>query len=141
MNTRDIERILQRYAPLFRGVFSCDTLPSSGRGLMVSNTDPHDQPGSHWIAIYIDDEGKHGEYFDSLGRAPGAIFRNYMDRHCENWTFNEKQLQSIASRFCGHYCVFYCLCRCRGINMRAVASSFTNDTGFNDVLVHELICH
>jgi len=31
------------------------------------------------------------------------------------WNFNDSQLQSVASRFCGHYCVFYCIFRSRDI--------------------------
>ena len=57
-------------------------------------------PGEHWIAIYVDDGGRYGEYFDLLGRQPTATF----GEHCREWTFNCKQLQSITSRFCGHYC-------------------------------------
>jgi len=89
---------------MFRGVFSCDTLPETlVYGLIVCNTDPHDKPGEHWIAMYID--GGRGEYFDSFGRAPAKVFKDYLNRYCNTWIFNERQLQSICSRFCGHYCV------------------------------------
>ena len=140
MNATQIERVLSSCKPLFRGVYSCDNLPRDGRGLMVVNTDPSDRPGEHWIAIYIDAGGQRGEYFDSLGREPYATFRDYMNRHCEYWTFNDKRLQSIASRFCGHYCIYYCKLRCRNIDMRRIVSRFSNDTGFNDVLVHGFVC-
>jgi len=45
-----------------------------------------------------------------------------------------------VSRFCGHYCVLYCILRSRGIDMHSIVSSFTRDTGFNDVLVHGFVC-
>ena len=32
----------------------------------VVNTDPSDQPGSHWVALYYDGLGQF-EYFDSFG--------------------------------------------------------------------------
>jgi len=51
-------------------------------------------PGEHWIAIYVDDDGRYGEYFDSFGRAPTEVFERYMNEHCSEWTFNRKQLQS-----------------------------------------------
>jgi hypothetical protein len=139
MNTRDIERALKRCGPKFRGVFSCDRLPA-GRGLMVCNTDPHDKPGKHWIAINIDADGRHGEYFDSLGQPPSTTFERFLNERCEEWIFNERQLQSVISRFCGHYCVYYCMLRSRGIDMRRVVNQFTDDTGFNDVLVHGFVC-
>jgi len=57
----------------------------------MCNTDPCSMPGEHWIAIYVDDDGHHGEYFDST-----------------TWTLRERtlprKLQSITSRFCTHYC-------------------------------------
>lgn len=138
MNSLEIERILSANCVLFRGVFSCDTLPDRVRGLIVCNTDPHDKPGEHWIAMYIDDD--HGEYFDSFGRVPPKVFKDYLNRNCKYWIFNDKQLQSICSRFCGHYCIYYCTLKCRGFDLRRIVSSLTNDTGFNDVLVHGFIC-
>jgi len=139
MNTLLIERILNANCLTFCGVFSCDTLPSGNvKGLLVCNTDPHDKPGEHWIAMNID--GDRGEYFDSFGRAPSRVFKNYLNRHCKHWIFNERQLQSICSRFCGHYCVYYCLLSSKGLDLRRIVASFSNDTGFNDVLVHGFIC-
>jgi hypothetical protein len=138
MNTDQIDRILKRNIGNFDGVFSRDRLPVKPR-LLVCNTDPSNRPGQHWIAIYVGEDGR-GEYFDSLACEPLDTFRRYMDRHCLNWTCNDRQLQSVVSRFCGHYCIYYCLLRSRGLDMRRIVSSFTNDTGFNDVLVHAFIC-
>ena len=42
-------------------------------------------PGEHWIAIYVDDDGHYGEYFDSLGRAATRQFEHYMNEHCREW--------------------------------------------------------
>jgi len=62
-----------------------------------------------------------------------------MNRHCVSWTFNDRQLQSI-SKFCGYYCVYFCVRRSRGVDMRKIVRSFTNVTGLNDVLVHAYVC-
>jgi len=138
MNTDEIERIVRCHVTYFDGVFSADTLPAKPR-LLICNTDPSHRPGRHWICIHIEDG--HGEFFDSLGRRPNELFERYMNRHCaSSWIFNDRQLQSVVSKFCGHYCTCYCICRNRGIDMRKFVSSFTSDTGFNDVLVHALIC-
>jgi len=119
MNSYDIERILKANSSSFRGVFSCDTLPESNvKELMVCNTDPHDKPGEHRITMYLD--GQRGEYFDSFGRPPAKVFKDYMNRYCKYWTFNERQLQSICSRFCGHYCVYHCLLRASSVEMRRI---------------------
>ena len=136
MNTYELERVIRQYVKRFDGVFSSDRLPTKPR-LLVCNTDPSDMPGAHWIAIYVDDDGHYGEYFDSLGREPARVFERYMNEHCREWTFNRKQLQSITSRFCGHYCACFCILRSSGFHMLRY---FTDDTGLNDVVVHELIC-
>ena len=135
MNNLEIERIL---SGKICGVYSCDTLPENARGLIVCNTDPHDRPGEHWVAMYVD--GERGEFFDSFGRPPTRVFKDFMNFNCKHWIFNERQLQSICSRFCGHYCVYYCILRSRGFDLRKISRIFTNDTGFNDVIVHGFIC-
>ena len=48
-------------APYFAGVFPSDRLPARPvderpRGYMV-NIDTHDQPGSHWVALWTHDGG------------------------------------------------------------------------------------
>ena len=137
MNTQQIERFLRQRLPDFNGVFSIDTLPEHPR-LLVCNTDPSNEPGRHWVAICVRD-GR-GEFFDSFGRAPNAIFERYLNRHCWYWTFNDRRLQSIVSKFCGHYCIYYCVLSSIGIDMRRIVSSLTSDTGLNDVLVHGFVC-
>jgi len=56
----------------------------------------------HWIAIFVDDDGHYGEYFDSMGLALIRLFERYMNEHCCEWVYNRKQLQSITSGFRGH---------------------------------------
>ena len=142
MNTAQIDQILRR-DPIcrrrFQGVFSVDTLPAQPR-LLVCNTDPSNQPGTHWIAISVDGRTGRGEYFDSFGRSPTGVFKAYMNRHCTVWTCNRRQLQSIISSFCGFYCCVYCLLRSRDMTLNNIVSCFTRDTGFNDYIVHDLIC-
>jgi hypothetical protein len=138
MNTKVIARLLAKEVR-FQGVFSVDTLPNNPR-LLVCNTDPSTKPGDHWIAIHVDDNGR-GEYFDSCGRSPNEHFNRYMNANCISWTFNVKQLQSVVSAFCGFYVVVYCKFKGRGLDMSIIILMFTSDTGFNDILVHRLICN
>lgn len=146
MNGKRIESILRkdpRCTLMFVGVFACDRLPtwsnSDGPILMICNTDPHDKPGKHWIAIYIENSS-YGEYFDSFGRPPEPPFERFLNQHCARWIFNDIQLQSIISQFCGHYCIFYCMHRCRDRNINAITNMLTLDTGLNDYLVHNFVC-
>ena len=116
MNSEDIQRAVGRQVRRFDGVFAADRLPNDPC-LLVCNTDPSHSPGENWVAIYVDEEGRYGEYFDSFGRPPPVTFRRYLDLDiaCIGpiWSYNDVQLQSVASRFCGHYCVLYCILRSR----------------------------
>jgi len=132
MNTQQIDSIVRPYERRFDGVFSADRVPDNPR-LLVCNTDPAHRPGEHWVVMYVD------EYFGYLGRPPPVAFRRYLDIHCRYWSYNDRQLQSVVSRFCGHYCVFYCILRSCGMDMRGIVP-ISSDTGFNDVLVHGFIC-
>ena len=139
INGEQIKRLL-RNTRQFDGVFSSDTLPSWPR-LLVNNTDPSHRNGTHWICIYVDGENGTGEYFDFLGRAPNETFHRYMNAVCSSsWTYNSRQLQSILSAFCGHYCVYFCALRSGGLSMSNIVATFSNDTAFNDYYVHSFSC-
>ena len=140
MNTDLLDRTIRLYAKRFDGVFSSDRLPTKPR-LLVCNTDPSDESGKHWIAIYVNDDEYYGEYFDWLGCAPTRTFERYMNKRCREWIYNSKQLQSIVSRFCGHFCACFCILRSRGVDLRRFLCYFTRDTGLKDVIVHELMCN
>jgi len=139
MNTVDLDRLISRYVKRFDRVFSSDRLPPNPR-MLVSNTHPSDKPGEHWVVIYISDDGGYGEFFDSFGCSPTYDFNSYMNKHCSRWTYNRNQLQSLASNFCSLHCACYCILRSRNVDMTRFVSYFTNDTGLNDLLVHELMC-
>lgn len=144
MNGSRIEELIRRDVKCrlaFVGVFACDRLPEriSEHALLVCNTDPHDRPGQHWIVLYVENSS-YGEYFDSFGRPPQDSFRDFLNRHCDIWIHNSKQLQSSVSNFCGHYCIFYCTHRCRNKNITFIANTLTTDTGLNDYLVHNYVC-
>ena len=67
-----------------------------------------------------------------MGRFPTKWFKTFLDVNCTAWIWNEKQLQSVISKFCEHYCIFYCLYRCREVDVGKVAKMFTKDTSLND---------
>ena len=67
-----------------------------------------------------------------MGRFLAKWFKIFLDVNCVGRISNEKQLQSVISKLCGHYCMFYCLYRCRGVDVRKVAKMFTKDTSLND---------
>ena len=113
MNTHQISNILSSDCELstsFVGVFASDRLPKHCEqpAALICNLDPHNQPGSHWVAIYI--ENDIGEYFDSYGLPPlNKNIVSFLQNNCQEWKFRNEELQAINSDVCGHYCIWYLL--------------------------------
>ena len=145
MNTNEISEYLNRdliCSKIFYGVYPPNKIPKlrSLPALIVCYTDTNSRPGERLIVLYVD-ENRRGEYFDSMGRFPTKRSKKFLDVNCTAWIWNEKQLQSVISKFCGHYCIFHCLYRCRGVDGRKVAKMFTKDTSLNDSIVHNFVCN
>ena len=126
MDTLQIARLLARdprTRSIFHGVVPKDGLPTTIDAFPVAfvcNTHDGDEPGEHWIALYLSSDGR-GEYFCSYGLPPRhAAFRTFLNKHCSEWTHNSKRLQSPLSNVCGQYCVAYVLLRCNGFPTRVV---------------------
>jgi hypothetical protein len=143
MNSEEIDSVLRRICgDTFLGVYARDQLPTritTRPVLIVANTDPARNPGTHWIAMFFSADGT-GEYFDSLAQRPMDTFSSYMNRHCVRWLYSTKQLQSVVSSFCGNYCVLYCAYRKHNYTLNTITSWFTSDVSFNDVVVHAWTC-
>lgn len=124
----------------FAGVYARDELPSNigwPMGLIV-NTDLSSQPGTHWIAIYIDSEGN-GEYFDSYGFQPNFVsFRNYLKNNCIKYFYNPISLQCFTCVTCGEYCVAYLCSRFIGLSYFDFINLFTKNPHKNDIIVKSL---
>jgi len=110
MNTHEIASLLRRRCRgTFLGVYPRDRLPdrlpATRPLLMVCNTDTHEKPGSHWIAIYIRINST-GEYFDSVNQPPVLTFTHYLDKHCSNWIKNSRQIQSTVRIFVDNIAYF-----------------------------------
>jgi len=105
MNSDQIDSSLHaRCRRQFVGVFPADRLPvrlPAKRPLRFDNTNRHNQPGKHWIAIYLGRNSR-GAYFDSFGQPPPPMFLRYLNSLSTSWTTNNRQLQSAASRFSGN---------------------------------------
>ena len=122
MNTAQMAYRLEHYpktSKKFCGVFSSDKLPQTidkyPCGLVV-NTDASTKPGTHWIAVFLASP-LNGDWFDSYGKPPGfygPAFAEFMNKHCDEWKFNDRKLQSDWSDVRGHHCIFYLGHRARG---------------------------
>ena len=129
----------------FLGIFASDNLPDHlppRRPLMlVANTDKHDQPGRHWISIYIGDDGESTEYFDSMGLSPPMNFEIFLNKFSNSWIYNDCKIQSVLSHFCGHYCIMFCILKNSMYSMLEIISCFTDDTMLNDTVAHKFVCN
>ena len=70
MDTLTIKKLLKSYN-CFKGVFPCDRVPYKAKLPLniIINTDPSNKPGTHWVCVSIDKNGR-GFYFDSFGFPP-----------------------------------------------------------------------
>ena len=147
MDTKDILQVVKSSSKLkdvFIGVFPSDRLPKKIEKYPVAlivNVDDHTQPGSHWLAVYIDQHHS-GEFFYSYARHPlmyNEHFVNFLNQHCREWVFNEKALQSYWSTVCGQYCLFYLLNKVKGESLGSILAHFTHNRVQNDRNVHAYI--
>ena len=148
MNTFQLAQVLTKdpvTKESFSGVYACDQLSSIEINeypkSFVVNTDPMDLPGTHWIAIYFNEQMK-GEFFDSYGKQLihyDKHFFDFMNRNTVEWQHNKIQLQSAFSTVCGQYCIYFLYHPFRKKSMSSIVSSFVNDKLRNDQLVYDFV--
>ena len=89
---------------------------------IVVNTDPHDGPGQHWVAVFCDIRSEleypRVTYFDSYANKPEPEIKTLMKRWADQWnatgvhknpmklTFNKTRHQYKDSE-CGMYCLYF----------------------------------
>lgn len=125
------------------GVFASDQIPKYYHrrpfGLIV-NSDPHYLGGRHWLAFYVDERGVL-EAFDSYGNFPdmySPFLKDFMRRFTRK-SVNTKILQSVDTKVCGQYCLFYLMCRCRGYSMTDFTNMFSREYEINDQFVYNFV--
>ena len=124
MNTRQVRTQLQRLPVRHVGVYASDRLPADTTlppsTALVVNTDPHNERGEHWVAFYVDTDGRRMEFFDSFGRPPHQpAFQSFLKRnHRLPYVYNRRGLQGPDTSVCGHYCLGYLYCRSHGLTMQ-----------------------
>ena len=150
MDTIELTRILSSdpYARhCFAGVRASDHLTSKkmpkAPSCLIVNTDPCWKPGTHWLAIFMD-ENRNLEFFDSYGQHPLKYRRVYEflrwhGKDENEWKTNTKQLQGPLSSTCGQFCLYFLLWRCRGVSFEKIMSGFDENGSANDIMVTSFI--
>ena len=89
--------------PRFNGVFSRDNLPNSIKnGAYVINLDEYRDIGTHWVALYVNNETI--IYFNSFGveHIPKEITKFIRNK---NIIINIFRIQAYNSIMCGYFCI------------------------------------
>lgn len=137
--TPQLQRALSGIRCRSHGVYPADRIPIRipTPASVVVNTDPHNKPGTHWVAFYINREGR-CEYFDSYGLEPFILHHLHAIRaNSKTMIWNTKPIQSMKSQLCGQYCVMFLYYKSRGYTMRQFQEMFTNDYLKNDQLARK----
>lgn len=110
---------------------------------VIFNLDPHDKPGSHWVAAYVDIPAKNAYYYDSYGYKPekeiAAFLQRCQDQGCTNVYYNDIRHQRSESE-CGTYCMYTILNLLGGRPFQEICKDVVNDevmNTFRDVLFAE----
>lgn len=131
MNTQQLLNVL-KHDP-YTSEFNCKVLPlnhfleysATTSSLMIINYDTCDEPGSHWVAVFIN-KNKKIEYFDSYGMLPiySSVTEKLSDlSHNKGLAFNKIRFQG-NSTVCGQYCLVYLLLKARGYSLKQVQNIF-----------------
>ena len=96
---------IQKYyenEPKFNGVYSRNNLPKIKDGAYVINLDEYKSIGTHWIALYVNDNNV--TYFDSFGveHIPKEIKKLIGNKYI---TTNIYRIQEYDSIMCGYFCI------------------------------------
>lgn len=107
LTTIDLNRMMKKDKN-FYGVFPINRLPLimlPKPFKIIVNLDESWKPGSHWVAVYSQQNGP-TIYFDSFGRYPLPEIETFIERNSPNgWYHTKEKLQGDLSTLCGFYCV------------------------------------
>lgn len=142
MDSLTLSSVLSRdpYAKrYFIGCFASDQLPivtnHSKPFCFIVNTDKSDQPGSHWIAVFV---RRYNAYvFDSFGTVPSVI-TPWLEALPQTVYYNTTPHQSVDEVTCGGYAV-YALCEmARRRSFSTIVNNFLS-TDYDDPFIRNYL--
>ena len=106
------------------GVFARDGLLDVTREIrpwcLILNTDPKNQAGTHWLALYAPLFGGI-ELFDSFGFSPNMYSLDVLKPLHSSFSF-----QSSSNSVCGHYCIVYIYLCSHNYSLSDIVDFITN---------------
>lgn len=148
MNTEQLMDVLKH--DTYTSKFNCEVLSLNHflessiaiSSLIIINYDSCDEPGSHWVAIFINKK-QEIEFFDSYGMLP--IYSSIRTKLNNTFgktrpTFNLIRFQG-NSTVCGQYCLLYLLLKARGFTLKDIQNTFYETKSFaeRDVVANQFI--
>ena len=135
--TTEINRLVTHKK--FLGAYPCNRIPETTPTppyAIILNTDKDDQPGSHWVAVFVS-ENNHGEYFDSFAFPPlKEEITSFLAKQDICFCTSQVVIQHPASVACGHFAIGFILARLRGISFQKYLTYFkTENLRDNDKLI------
>ena len=146
MNGRQIDTVLksfQKSRGVYRGVFSSNLLPLQKKikvpAAFVVNLSPSYEIGSHWIAIYIDNN-RIGYYFDSYGLPPNVPkIKRFLQKQCKLFYHSHAELQSTNSSVCGAYAICFIVFMLQNRSLKKFESYFCTNQYINDYCIKKTL--
>ena len=141
LNTIDLNQILQRNPitkKVYLGTYPACEIPKSRkkRYCFITNTDQHDEPGTHWTAWMV--EGDNVEFFDSFGRPPNDFqmpyeFKKYILG--KKVSYSTLRVQEFSSSTCGYFCIYYIYFRSMGLDYKYIIKELLNLYDNDDIVI------
>lgn len=108
---------------------------------VIFNLDKHNQPGSHWTALWTDTNRRVIHYYDSYGDKPHPMIKNFMDKLSKqmknkgvdmNIDYNRRRHQFGGSE-CGVYSMNYIIEHLNGKTLNDISSKPIPDRLMNEL--------
>lgn len=123
---------------IFGGVLSSDCLPLHRNNFTayIINLDPHTLPGTHWTAVFFNDNGC-VYFFDSYGRKPrNKSILKFMKRNANMIFYNKVCVQDLYSVTCGFYCLYFLFCSVRNLKLNHLNE---NNKKRNEIFIKKFV--
>ena len=95
----------------FLSVFEINQLPDRvkiGMIKLITNLQPSNLPGNHWVALFRRSEDSVGFYFDSFGHVPPLAIQAWLFKNCTDWSSNRLTIQPYDDNaLCGYLCIIF----------------------------------
>jgi hypothetical protein len=159
LNTDNINQVMEQYEQLDKSFKFLGAQPSDFYKLInvnyndvlkykrigiIFNLDNHKQPGSHWVAFYIDNLSKTLEYYDSGANLPNTnitvFINNFYKSLKKNGYKYTKHYNKIQHQFknteCGVYSLHFLIQRLFGKTFHEICNNVIKDDLINKYRHH-----